>query len=84
MTKKLNYRPYRAFFVLTPEASQAAEENPAEIVLSIARKDGTVTEIESAQVEGWDTPIYYDLMGRLVKNPTNGIYIVNGKKVLVK
>lgn len=84
VTKKLNYRPYRAFFVLTPEASQAAEENPAEIVLSIARKDGTVTEIESAQVEGWDTPIYYDLMGRLVKNPTNGIYIVNGKKVLVK
>ena len=84
VTKKLNYRPYRAFFVLTPEASQAAEENPAEIVLSIARKDGTVTEIDSAQVEGWDTPIYYDLMGRLVKNPTNGIYIVNGKKVLVK
>ena len=28
--------------------------------------------------------IYYDLQGRVVENPTNGIYIVNGKKVLVK
>ena len=81
VTQKLNYRPYRAFFVWTPEGT---EETPEQIVLSIARKDGTVTEIESAQVEGWDTPIYYDLMGRLVQNPANGIYIVNGKKVLVK
>ena len=81
VTQKLNYRPYRAFFVWTPEGT---EETPEQIVLSIARKDGTVTEIESAQVEGWDTPIYHDLMGRLVQNPANGIYIVNGKKVLVK
>ena len=28
--------------------------------------------------------IYYDLSGRRVDNPTQGIYIVNGKKVLVK
>lgn len=28
--------------------------------------------------------IYYDLQGRRVKNPTKGIYIMNGKKVLVK
>ena len=29
-------------------------------------------------------PVYYDLQGRKVDNPTNGIYIVNGKKVFVK
>ena len=28
--------------------------------------------------------IYYDLSGRRVENPVQGIYIVNGKKVLVK
>ena len=28
--------------------------------------------------------IYYDLQGRRVKNPSRGVYIVNGKKVLVK
>lgn len=26
----------------------------------------------------------YDLQGRVVENPTNGIYIVNGKKVVVR
>ena len=34
-----------------------------------------------------DTPaddIYYDLMGRPVANPTSGLYIVSGRKVLVK
>lgn len=29
-------------------------------------------------------PVYYDLSGRRVENPAKGIYIVNGKKVLVK
>ena len=29
-------------------------------------------------------PVYYDLSGRRVEKPTKGIYIVNGKKVVVK
>ena len=29
-----------------------------------------------------DDGVYYDLMGRKVKNPANGLYIVNGKKIL--
>ena len=31
-----------------------------------------------------NSTLYYDLSGRRVENPTRGIYIVNGKKVLVK
>ena len=31
-----------------------------------------------------DAKVIYDLQGRQVKNPTKGLYIVNGKKVLVK
>ena len=27
---------------------------------------------------------YYDLSGRRVMNPTKGLYIVNGKKVIIK
>ena len=38
--------------------------------------------IDLNEIEGLD--IYYDLSGRSVENPTNGIYIKNGKKVLVK
>ena len=38
--------------------------------------------IDLNEIEGLD--IYYDLNGRPVENPTNGIYIKNGKKILVK
>lgn len=38
--------------------------------------------IDLSEIEGLD--IYYDLSGRPVENPTNGIYIKNGKKILVK
>ena len=39
-------------------------------------------KIDLNEVDGID--IYYDLSGRPVENPTDGIYIKNGKKVLVK
>ena len=35
---------------------------------------------EGGKVEG----VYYDLSGRAVENPANGVYIVNGKKVVIK
>ena len=35
-------------------------------------------------VTGVNDNIYYDLSGRRVENPTSGIYILNGNKVLVK
>ena len=38
--------------------------------------------IDLSEIEGLD--IYYDLNGRPVENPTDGIYIKNGKKILVK
>ena len=28
--------------------------------------------------------VYYDLSGRRVMNPTKGLYIVNGRKVIIK
>lgn len=31
-----------------------------------------------------ENPVYYDLQGRRVEHPQHGIYIVNGKKVLIK
>ena len=30
------------------------------------------------------TTVFYDLQGRQVTNPTKGIYIVNGRKVVIK
>lgn len=64
----------RAYFVL-PSASSA----PA---LSI---DGegeatSIEDLENSRTE--ELNIYYDLSGRRVENPTKGIYIINGKKVV--
>ena len=80
VTRKLNYRPYRAIFVVTPEEASQAAQAPARLGLRI----GGTTEIDPSQVEGLEEPIYYDLQGRRVENPTQGIYIVNGKKVVIE
>ena len=44
---------------------------------------GGTTAIDPVVTEVNDN-IYYDLSGRRVENPTRGIYIVNGKKRLIK
>src|SRR5574344_100387 len=41
-----------------------------------------ITDQTAADVNG-ATKVYYDLQGRRVQNPTKGIYIVNGKKVVI-
>ena len=42
------------------------------------------TGIDEVKGENGKVKAVYDLQGRKVENPANGIYIVNGKKVLVK
>jgi hypothetical protein len=42
------------------------------------------TGIEEVTGESANAGTIYDLQGRKVENPSNGIYIINGKKVLVK
>lgn len=82
VTERLNYRPYRAYFVVTPENPGQVATAPAR--LSLRLLDGTTTDIDASIVEGMETPVYYDLSGRRVLNPGSGVYIVNGKKVFIK
>ena len=67
-------------------ANKAYLAVPAEQAQGVAsysfRFDGT-TGIENVESQSEGTAIY-DLMGRRVENPTRGIYVINGKKVLVK
>lgn len=51
--------------------------------LDIDFGDGT-TGVESIKNGKWIINNYYDLSGRCVENPTKGLYIVNGKKVIIK
>ena len=47
--------------------------------------EGNVTGIEMPKAETTDSNAeVYDLQGRRVANPTKGMYIVNGKKVVIK
>ncbi len=61
-----------------------ASANGAATFFSIDSEDST-TAIDAVETAGGqdDTPIY-DLQGRLVQNPTKGIYIKNGKKIIIK
>ena len=80
VSKKINTKPYRAYYKMAPSANGEA---PA-AKFSLIFRDGSTQVITPSQIEGWEENVYYDLMGRRVMNPTNGVYIVNGKKVIVK
>jgi len=46
--------------------------------------DSNATGITTTNSEAVTDNLYYDLQGRRVMNPTRGLYIVNGKKVILK
>lgn len=69
----------KAFLVLTSSEAQAKG-----FVLTF--DDGSTTGIETIESSKNSTEdgVYYDLQGRRVENPTRGVYILNGKKVVIK
>ena len=58
-----------------------ADEN-GEVTKSISIRFEGTTDIEHAEIRNQHSEIIYDLQGRRVLNPTKGIYIVNGKKII--
>ena len=57
--------------------------------LSVRFDDGETTDIDEVldEVKGENGKlkgVYYDIQGRVVENPTSGIYIIDGKKVIIK
>ena len=66
--------PYRAYM----EMEGSASSRDFDLML-----DGVPTGIQNIKV-GTDNNVYYDLSGRRVLYPKKGMYIMNGKKVIIK
>ncbi len=72
-----NIAAFKAYFILDSGAD-------APQYLFFDDGDATVTGIDAVHTAIQQGLPVYDLQGRRVTNPTNGVYIVNGKKVMVK
>ena len=71
VTKTLTVKPYRAYLTSSSAVSKVK-----------VRTRGGETVIDAAEIDN-DAPVYYDLSGRRVAQPTKGVYIVNGKKIVL-
>ena len=57
----------------------------AQNCIGVRFEDSETTYVDDiVEFESADTGTIYDLTGRAVENPGNGVYIVNGKKVFIK
>ena len=66
------------------ENQEAFAEFKGEIIFD-ENEDGTATMIiPASMIEGEEDGDYYTLQGVKVANPSKGIYIKNGKKVVLK
>ena len=63
-------------------ASNVPSSAPA--LMFVFADDMQTTGVNAVKGEGFTVNGYYDLQGRKVANPTKGLYIMNGKKVMVK
>ena len=45
---------------------------------------GDVTAINKVEMKKVEDGVFYNLAGQQVAQPTKGLYIVNGKKVVIK
>ena len=85
-TEGLN--PFRAYLSVIPRSGTPVNA-PAMRHISFRvvgdEENGETTDIENAEFTNQNSEIIYDLMGRRVETMTEGgVYIVNGKKVVIK
>ncbi|MBQ3730615.1 MAG: hypothetical protein II905_02560 [Muribaculaceae bacterium] len=60
-------------------------DNPSKgLVIFMPAHSGHVTAVEEIDAAQQHDNLYYNLMGQPTENPAGGIYIHNGKKILVK
>lgn len=76
------YKKDTAFKVYNNKAYLNVPGTTSATALRIHFADEETTGIDNSELTIQNTTVIYDLMGRKVTNPTKGVYIVNGKKVV--
>ena len=80
----IGFYPYSAAYLPAGKAYLTLTDAQAVQKLAFSFGQGT-TGIDAIEAGAADkAATWYDLSGRRVDNPTKGVYIVNGKKVIVK
>lgn len=83
--KQCEAENYPKSCVLPMRAYIKAYTAPARLFSTFNNADGSTTVIKGLQIDANDKAEVYDLQGRKVSAPQrNGLYIVNGKKAIVK
>ena len=78
-TSDATLNAFRAYFLVTADVPEAAASRGIEI-----DADGVSTGIDFIENKATgEVKVIYDLSGRRVANPSKGLYIVNGKKVII-
>ena len=74
-----NFPVHKAYLTLPPGVAPAKD-------IELSFDDDETTDIESITTdeETKDNDVYYNLNGQRVSNPQKGVYIHNGKKVIIK
>lgn len=68
----------------TLKAGKAYLKLDAALAREVIEIDGDVTGISSVHGEGFTVDGYYNLNGQRIDQPTKGLYIKNGKKIMVR
>jgi hypothetical protein len=64
--------------------SNAPANSETPVYWNLCRLKNNTDGIQTVSTKSLDNGVYFDLSGRRVSNPVKGIYIVNGKKMLMK
>ena len=76
----VSVKAYRGYFTVDPKGGSSVKG----FVLNFDNDTDGIGSIENETVINGENEKFYDLSGRRIQKPTKGLYIVNGKKVLVK
>lgn len=71
----------RCYVKATTESEKTVTKGKA---FTFCFDDGSTTDIRDVLTHQEGHMVYYDLQGRRVSNPSKGIYITNGKKIIIK